>query len=115
MIEKRIIDYLSESLNISVYTEMPDTNTGRFLVVEKTGSTRENLLDSATMVVQSYAESMYQAAALNMKVKAAMYDMIFNDDISDVRLNSDYNYTDTTTKRYRYQAVFVVTYYERNE
>ena len=31
--------------------------------------------------------------------------------IASVRLNSDYNYTDTTTKQYRYQAVFDIVHY----
>ena len=32
-------------------------------------------------------------------------------EIGAVHLNSDYNFTDTAAKRYRYQAVFDVTYY----
>lgn len=111
MIEKRIIDYLAEAMNLPVYAEIPVQNSGEFFVVEKTGSYRENLLDSATMVVQSYADSKYRAAQLNDQMKEAMYEMVFQENISDVRLNSDYDFTDTATKRYRYQAVFVVTYY----
>lgn len=111
MIEKRIIDYLFDTLKISVYAEVPAGNHGKFLVVEKTGSYRENLLDEATIVIQSYDESLFKAATLNTQVKAAMFEMVHEHNISGVRLNSDYNNTDTTTKRYRYQAVFVVTYY----
>ena len=44
------------------------------------------------------------------KVKA-FYNMIDLDRVTKVSLNSDYNYTDTTTKHYRYQAVFNVTHY----
>ena len=33
------------------------------------------------------------------------------DPISRVELNSDYNFTDTSTKRYRYQAVYNFIYY----
>ena len=32
--------------------------------------------------------------------------------ISAVRFDSDYNFTDTDTKHYRYQAVFEITHYE---
>lgn len=111
MIEKRVIDYLVSSLNIPVYAEVPATGDGRYLVVEKTGAFRENLLDEADIAVQSYADSLYDAAALNEDVKAAMLEMNHEPNISDVRLNSDYNFTDTSTKRYRYQAIFIVTYY----
>lgn len=110
MIEKRVIDYLT-GLDLSVYAELPEPNEGQFLVVEKTGATRENLVESATLVVQSYADTKYEAALLNQRVKDKMFDMVFENNISDVRLNSDYDFTDTSTKRYRYQAVFVVTYY----
>ena len=111
VIEKRVIDYIANAVGLPAYAEMPEPNEGQFLVVEKTGSTKENLIDSATMVVQSYADSKYEAAMLNNRVKDAMFDMVFEPNISAVRLNSDYDFTDTSTKRYRYQAVFVVTYY----
>ena len=32
--------------------------------------------------------------------------------ISRVQLNSDYNFTDTAQKRYRYQAVYDLTFYD---
>lgn len=111
MIEKRIIDYLSETLELPVYAEMPEPNSGEFLVVEKTGSSRENYVDTANFVVQSYADSLEAAAELNIRVINAMLDMGPEHNISEVRKNTDYNNTDTSTKRYRYEAVFVVTYY----
>jgi len=113
MIEARIIEYLAETLDIPVYAEVPEGNTGgEFLVVEKTGSRRTNYIDEATIAVQSYADSLADAAELNQLVKTAMLNLWTQDDVSAVRLNSDYNFTDTTTRRYRYQGVYVVTYYE---
>lgn len=111
MIEERIIAFLTSSLSVPVYGEVPEGGSGDFVVIEKTGSSRENRVDSATIAVQSYSDSLANAAALNEVVKEAMLSMVWEADISAVRLNSDYNYTDTSTKRYRYQAVFVVTYY----
>ena len=32
-------------------------------------------------------------------------------EVASCRLNSDYNFTDTTKKQYRYQAVFDIVYY----
>lgn len=109
MIEKKIIEYLN--ISVPVYAEIPETNSGKFVVIEKTGATFENKIDSATIVIQSYADSLLDAAELNEEVKAAVFDLISHDDIANVTLNSDYNYTDTATKRYRYQAVFEITYY----
>ena len=34
------------------------------------------------------------------------------DRVAACRLERDYNFTDTETNKYRYQAVFAVTYYE---
>ncbi len=111
MIEARIIEYLETALNVPVYAEVPATGSGQYLVIEKTGATRENLLDEADIAVQAYADTLYDAATLNERVKTAMFAMNHEPNISGVQLNSDYNFTDTSTKRYRYQAIFVVAYY----
>ena len=63
------------------------------------------------MEVQSFSTSLYGAATLNERVKAAMEKIIELDDISKCELNSDYNYTDTNRKKYRYQAVFDIVYF----
>ena len=65
----------------------------------------------AMIAVKSYAESIYEAARLNEEVKTAMLNMADLNDICKVSLNSDYNYTDTEQKKYRYQAVFDIIYY----
>ena len=75
------------------------------------GGSYENCIKTAMIAVQSYAESMYEAARLNEDVKTAMLSMAALNDICKVNLNSDYNYTDTEQKKYRYQAIFDVTYY----
>ena len=113
MIEKTILDYLRECLpDVPVYMEVPADRPALFVVIEKTGSSRINHIDSATIAVQSYGATLYDAAALNERVKAAMLDAITLDSISRTALNSDYNYTDTTSHHYRYQAVFDVTFYD---
>ena len=40
-----------------------------------------------------------------------MRNIIELDNVSKAKLNSDYNYTDTAKKRYRYQAVYEVIYF----
>ena len=83
----------------------------KYLLIEKTGSSRENFIDTATITIQSYAESMYEAAVLNERVKKAMDDIAVLSNVSKSELNSDYNFTDTTKKEYRYQAVYDITYF----
>lgn len=112
MIEKTILDYLAERLTpIRVCMEIPANKPSEFVLIEKTGSSLENHLYDSMLAVQSYSTSLYNAAMLNDTVKEAMLDAITLDDISAVRLNSDYNFTDGDTKQYRYQAVFDITHY----
>lgn len=111
MIELTILNHLKTKLSVPVYLEEPETKPARYVLFEKTGSGRSNRLGSSTFAFQSYAESLYQAAELNELVKAAVESLIETQDIAKAKLNSDYNYTDTATKRYRYQAVFDIYHY----
>ena len=112
MIEEIILEYLNENLSVPAYMEEPEPPRGEYVLLEKIGSSENNRIQSATMAVQSYADSLYRAAKLNSRVKEVMRDITTIDAVSRCKLNSDYNYTDTETSRYRYQAVFDVTYYE---
>jgi hypothetical protein len=112
MIEATVLNYLKEALTVPVRMEVPENPPRRYVVLEKTGSSRMNRLNTATIAAQSYAESLVEAAKLNEEVKAAIDNMIELDAISACRLNSDYNFTNTQTKDYRYQCVYVITYLE---
>lgn len=111
IIEKIIREYLKLKLNMPVYLEEPTNKPSEYLLVMKTGSSRRNLIPSAMITVRSYSTSLSEAIDLNERVKEAMYEAVEVSDITKVQLNSDYNFTDTETKRYRYQAVFDVTHY----
>lgn len=111
MIEKTVLDYLSSALPVQCFMEMPEELPDSFVVIEKTGSSVYNKISKATFAIQSYAQSLLNAASLNEQVKEAMDSIIELDSISRSELNSDYNYTDTALKAYRYQAVYVVTHY----
>ena len=82
-----------------------------YVIFEKTSSGKNNYLPSSTFAFQSYAPSMYEAAKLNDELKQVIENMIELDEISGIHLNSDYNFTDTETKQYRYQAVFDINHY----
>ena len=111
MVEKIVKDYLQSSLGIPVRLEEEDDLGNEYVLIEKTGSSTGNHIASATLAVQSYSTSLYGAASLNERVKAAMEKIIELDDISRCELNTDYNYTDPARKKYRYQAVFDIVYY----
>lgn len=110
MVEAVIIQYLNRVLNVPVHAEEPEDKPMKYVLVEKVGSAETNYINTATITLQSYAESMNVAAELNEAVKMAMDNIIAYEEISKSKLNSDYNYTDTTKKRYRYQAVYEIVY-----
>lgn len=112
MIEQTVRDYLGTILSVPVKTEVPKDPPSSFVVIEKTGGSSTNHISTNTLAIQSYAESMYLASLLNEEVKNAMENIITLDSISRCSLEGDYNYTDTRTKQYRYQAVFSIVHYE---
>lgn len=110
MIEETILNWLQKNLDVPVYMEEPSEKPDTFVLIEKTGSSRENWINHATFAIQSYALSMYEAARLNESVKKAMDNIVKSDEIGASALNSDYNFTDEKTKRYRYQCIYDLTY-----
>lgn len=111
MIELIVRKYLVSKLDIPVVLEHQKNLPKRYVLLEKTSGKRNNYLNSSTIAIQSYAESLLEAAKLNEKIKNIMYDLIAVDEVSGVDLNNDYNFTDPETKQYRYQAVFDINYY----
>lgn len=110
MIEKTICDYLSTKLDCQVLPEKPKRPFGRMVFVERTGG-NGRFLRQTTIAIQSYETSMYKAAELNEEVIRYMNQIVELDEITRVDLNQNYNFTDTNTKEYRYQAVFDIYHY----
>lgn len=111
MIEIMIKNYLDGHLSVPSFLERPETAPKRFVLFEKTGSSKANHLPSSTIAFQSYAESLYEAATLNEEVKKVVESMIIMNEMRGISLNSDYPFPDTTTKEYRYQAVYDIKHY----
>jgi len=111
MIEKIVYDYLNSVLDVPVVMEEEPDSPETFVRVEKTGGGKHEYIYTATFAIQSYAGSLFGAAELNEKVKEAMDDIVKLEDVCKSELNTDYNYTDTATKRYRYQAVYDLVHY----
>lgn len=112
MAELIVLNYLEKHMSVPAYMEKPTQNKPeRFLLIERTGGGETEHLPSATLAIQSYAESLYQASVLNKELKNVMKKIIALDEIRGITLNNDYNFTDTRTKEYRYQAVYDIRYY----
>lgn len=111
MIETIIIEHLKSVLDVDVFMERPEHPPASYVIIEKTGGVKNNNISASTFAFQSYAPKLYDAASLNETVKEAVESLMDLDEIGRVSLNSDYNFTDTVTKQYRYQAIFVITHY----
>lgn len=109
-IEYTVLDYLLTALSVPCYMEEPTELSDQYVIIEKTGSSKENYINSATFALQSYGATMEQAIDLNESVKEAMDVFWQHHAVYSCRLNSDYNFTDTETQRYRYQAVYEITF-----
>jgi hypothetical protein len=91
--------------------EYPDKAPERFVILDRSDTSRENHIETSVFVAQSYAESKLEAAILNKQVKSVMDAMSKLDEVSCSELNSYYPFPDTTRKRHRYQAVYNITHY----
>lgn len=111
MIEIVIKEFLDGHLTVPSFLERPEKPPEKYVLFEKTSGGSNNYLPSSTFAFQSYAPSLYEAAALNENLKKVVESMMALDEISKIKLNSDYNFTDTETKEYRYQAVFDINHY----
>ena len=115
MIEIKVKDFLESKLSVPVLMEIPKDTVSQFVIIEKTGGAQENYIPSSIITIQSYGASKYDACVLNDLVKDWMLDgmvgLITLDDVVSVNLNGDYDFTDTSTKRYRYQALYEITHY----
>lgn len=114
MIEKIIRDYLlgaELSVGQNIFLQVPEKPPEEYILIEKTGSGITNRIRQAMIAIRSISKtSLYQAASINEEVIDAMDNIIYSEDIFRCELNSDYNFTNTTTKEYRYQAVFNLFY-----
>lgn len=127
IIEETLIAYLSTALHDSgypVYAMTPKQDVPRnYIVIDKTGSTHFNGIDRATIALQSISsDSLMKAVEINEDAKKLMIgDPSDPDpekkvgfrsitDVFGVHLQTDYNFTNTATKQFRYQAVYEINY-----
>ena len=90
LIEKVINDYLNNLENglAPSYTEMPKTFPGKCYLIEKTGDSRTDHINRATVAIKSYGGSLYEAMILNEALKDEMLNgLIQLEEVSGVKHN----------------------------
>lgn len=115
MLEVDIRNYLITAaisgVTNNVYLEIPESKPSEFIIIQQTGETIEDVIHHSTIAIQSYGSTKYRSAQINQAVIKAMTGCV-TAKIASCKLNSAYDYPNTNTKEYRYQAVFDVTHYQ---
>lgn len=109
MIEVELLEYLEKNLNYPIAFEYEGLK--ECIILQKTGTSYQNGIKISTFAIQSYSTSLLNAAKLNEEVKDVMNLFTEHSNIVKSKLNTDYEYTDTKTKKYRYQCVYDITHY----
>ena len=113
MIEITVKNYLASKItDVPVLLEVPETFPAKLITLERIGGSVSDHVRNASFAVQSWAESMYEAAALDERVRQAMDKMADGTKVGGCRMASNYNFTDERTKRYRYQCTYEIYYVE---
>ena len=110
MILTDLLQYLNAHLTVEAYAEAPEELTD-YVLLEQTASSRSNHIITTTIAIQSYGRSLLDAMNLNTEVEEAMDGFLTLDNVTRVELETDYNFTNTATKQYRWQAVYLITHY----
>lgn len=113
MIERKVLEYLAGKTAVPVYMELPDKLKTEMYVVQKTADQEANQIGHATVAVQSYGASKYDAAVLDETMRGYMAEITGETNISGLNINAKgIDFPDTVNKRYRYQSLFVIDYME---
>lgn len=112
LIEIVVKSHVESRLDFPVYMEYPEGDAPeRFVILDRTDGSREDHITSGTFLAQSYGPSKLAAALLHEKVKEAMDSLYQLPRVAALELMGDYPFPDTKHNRYRYQAVYEITYY----
>lgn len=95
---------------VPCYGERPQKPPQTYVVLDKTGGTETNFIERTTIAFQTVAPTKAEASFLNDRVKEAIYTADTLPGVSAVSLISDGDFTNPTTKTYRYQTVFEITH-----
>lgn len=119
MILAALITYLlGLDLGVGVYSEAPSDKSPNeyneyYYVLEQTGSSTTNQIVTTTIAIQSYAPSLLEAMVISKDLEKCMETFAETSNyVARVELVTDYNFTNTATKQYRWQAVYNITHYK---
>ncbi len=112
-IEEYLLNKFIAEFDYPTFLEYPDGLTAPFIVIDVTGvKPLGPSVYQAVVAFQSYAQSKYETSELNRAVIETAKELIKNDEIGAADLDTYTPYPDVLRKKYRYQAVFNIVYYD---
>lgn len=114
MIEITVRKYLKTKLvDVPVFMgEVPAKAPEEYVLLTILDTGRTNYIDAATFNIESYSTTLLKSAALNQKVKEAMFNITSEPSISSSKCGGGSQNIDTATKTYCYETIFNLRYAE---
>lgn len=113
LIEARVIDHLKTKFGTQdVYAEVPEVAPDSFVLVLVTDRRQNNLIDSATIEIHSFAPTKAEASALDKSVRQALESLPEHNDVSSCRIGGGDDEPSEWLKKYRYRSYFNVVFYD---
>ena len=112
LIEQTVKEYLDTVFaedGVPVYLETPKTLPKKYIVFTLVDRGKDNHINEATLEFMSYADSKYEAALLDEKLREAMEEIVTYPDIT-CHLGGGNDNPDNTLKKYRYRSYFNLYY-----
>lgn len=112
MIEQTIIAYLGRVQDVPVYAETPVNPPASYILIERTGGSELNRIRRAMIALQTVTDdSLYAAAQMAETNRDQMLDLISERNVYRCTVDAGpYNFTDPSTKTFRYQTVYEIYY-----
>jgi hypothetical protein len=113
-IEIFLKDYFNEKMDTPAYLEKPNGLTMPFIVIDVTGVREMSPgVYFATVALQSYSHSKYEAEELNRAVMDVAEHLRDCMEIGGASLDTYTPFNDLVRKIYRYQAVYNIVFYDQ--
>ena len=109
LIEQKVKEYLDTELDVPVYLETPKNLPSQYIVFTVISRGKEDHINNVTIEFMSYADSKFDAATLDEKVREAMENIVTYPDIS-CHFGGGNDSPDNTVKKYRYRCYFSLYY-----
>ena len=110
MIEKKVRKHLAKKIKVPVLFEFPKVPDD---LIEKVGGIVQNHLRRESLAFQSYGDKLGDVMELDESVQKGVFSLIEDNEVTSIKLASNYNHTDERRKKHRYQSVFDFVTVER--